>query len=46
MGWVEDEEYSQVDTQSIDYEQYPDLFYAPWRQVNVSKGDCVFIPYG
>ena len=43
---MEDGGYSLVDVEAVDEKKFPSLFSAPWRQVSVSKGDCVFIPYG
>lgn len=44
-GWVEDKGYSMVDVDKVDPEKYSGILRAPWYQVNMEKGDCVYIPY-
>ncbi|KAL3883788.1 hypothetical protein ACJMK2_030019 [Sinanodonta woodiana] len=37
--------YSAVDVDSVDYLKYPDLADVEFYHVNVSAGDCLYIPY-
>jgi lysine-specific demethylase 8 len=37
--------YSAVDVDSVDYTLYPDLAHVSYHIVNVSAGDCLYIPY-
>ncbi|KAK3593837.1 hypothetical protein CHS0354_011438 [Potamilus streckersoni] len=37
--------YSTVDVDSVDYLKYPDLADVEFYHVNVSAGDCLYIPY-
>jgi hypothetical protein len=44
-GWVEDGGYSEVDVDSVDPGMFPGVYNAAWYQINMQKGDCVYIPY-
>ncbi|XP_053405427.1 bifunctional peptidase and arginyl-hydroxylase JMJD5-like [Mercenaria mercenaria] len=44
-GWVEDGAYSQVDVDAVDPGKFPGVYNAAWFQINMQKGDCVYIPY-
>lgn len=37
--------YSNVDVESVDMEKFPKLRDLPWYSVNITKGDCLYIPY-
>lgn len=43
-GWDRDRGFSYVDVDAVDPEEYPGVAKAPWYQIHVNKGDCVFIP--
>ncbi|XP_052279189.1 uncharacterized protein LOC127877397 isoform X2 [Dreissena polymorpha] len=44
VGWVQDGAYSEMDPTDVDAVKYNAIYQAPWYQVNMRKGDCVFIP--
>lgn len=44
-GWVENGAYSLVDVDAVDALKFPGIQHAAWYQINMKKGDCVFIPY-
>lgn len=44
-GWVEDGSYSLLDVDFVDPALYSGISRAPWTQINMEKGDCVYIPY-
>lgn len=44
-GFVEAGTYSLVDVDGVDPIRFPGVMNAPWYQINMEKGDCVFIPY-
>lgn len=37
--------YSDIDVDSVDYDRYPGLVGIEFYHVNISSGDCLFIPY-
>ncbi|XP_063434150.1 uncharacterized protein LOC134715718 [Mytilus trossulus] len=37
--------YSSVDVEAVDMEKFPKLRDLPWYMANITKGDCLFIPY-
>lgn len=37
--------YSKVDVEAVDMEKFPKLRDLPWYMANITKGDCLFIPY-
>lgn len=37
--------YSSVDVEAVDMEKFPKLRDLPWYMANMTKGDCLFIPY-
>ncbi|KAJ8317858.1 hypothetical protein KUTeg_002949 [Tegillarca granosa] len=44
-GWHKDGSYSDLDVDSVDMYKFPNLKDIPWYQVNLTKGDCLYIPY-
>ncbi|KAK3097139.1 hypothetical protein FSP39_006723 [Pinctada imbricata] len=43
-GWVVDGSYSTVDVDSVDMNAYPQFSNVPYYEVELNKGDCLFIP--
>lgn len=37
--------YSMVDVEAVDMEKFPKLADLPWYMVNMTKGDCLYIPF-
>ncbi|KAL3866847.1 hypothetical protein ACJMK2_044106 [Sinanodonta woodiana] len=44
-GFVKDGTFSTVDVEKVDLDKFPGLKKAPWYEVNMTKGDCLFIPF-
>lgn len=44
-GWNKQGTFSDVDVESVDMYKFPKFQDIPWYQVNLTKGDCFYIPY-
>lgn len=44
-GWNFDGSYSDIDVDAVDMYKFPNINKIPWYQVNLTKGDCFYIPY-
>ncbi|KAJ8317857.1 hypothetical protein KUTeg_002948 [Tegillarca granosa] len=44
-GWNKEGTFSDVDVDSVDMYKFPKFQNIPWYQVNLTKGDCFYIPY-
>ena len=44
-GFVREGGYSEVDVDAVDPDLFPGVMSADWAAVNISKGDCLYIPY-
>ncbi|KAK3579916.1 hypothetical protein CHS0354_012457 [Potamilus streckersoni] len=44
-GFEKDGTFSTVDVEKVDLDKFPGLKEAPWYEVNMTKGDCLFIPF-
>ncbi|KAJ8299861.1 hypothetical protein KUTeg_022608 [Tegillarca granosa] len=44
-GWNVDGSYSDIDVDAVDMYKFPNINKFPWYQVNLTKGDCFYIPY-
>ena len=44
-GFVRSGHYSLVDVDAVDTSKFPGVAGAPWAEITMTKGDCVYIPF-
>ena len=42
---LNDEGFSTIDTEHVNMTESPNLSKVPWYQVQLSAGDCIYIPF-